>query len=162
MPIRLIPLMSNDPTFLPIGCTFNPFTSIYRLWFTLKGKKISPKAVHFCSKARNANSPLYKLPGILLTGWESMETEPVFVELLRSPRIDYQPDGPVRQLYLSYRPDRLAKSIPRNRFLGSINVYKYGLWRVYCIYRVSSLLSVCLYIQYNAVYYNKGWPVYKF
>jgi hypothetical protein len=31
---------------------------------------------------------------------------------------------------LSYRPDklhRLAKSIPRNRFLGSINVYKYGL-----------------------------------
>jgi hypothetical protein len=33
---------------------------------------------------------------------------------------------------LSYRParlHRLAKSIPRNRFLGSINVYKYGLWR---------------------------------
>ncbi len=34
--------------------------------------------------------------------------------------------------YLSYWParvHRLAKSIPRNRFLGSINVYKYGLWR---------------------------------
>ncbi len=33
--------------------------------------------------------------------------------------------------YLSYWParlHRLAKSIPRNRFLGSINVYKYGLW----------------------------------
>jgi hypothetical protein len=32
--------------------------------------------------------------------------------------------------YLSYWParlHRLAKSIPRNRFLGSINVYKYGL-----------------------------------
>jgi hypothetical protein len=32
--------------------------------------------------------------------------------------------------YLSYwtaRLHRLAKSIPRNRFLGSINVYKYGL-----------------------------------
>ncbi len=37
---------------------------------------------------------------------------------------------PARQPYLSYRPDRLhrlAKSIPRNRFLGSINVYKYEL-----------------------------------
>jgi hypothetical protein len=33
--------------------------------------------------------------------------------------------------YLSYWPARLhklAKSIPHNRFLGSINVYKYGLW----------------------------------
>jgi hypothetical protein len=32
---------------------------------------------------------------------------------------------------LSYWParlHRLTKSIPRNRFLGSINVYKYGLW----------------------------------
>ncbi len=27
------------------------------------------------------------------------------------------------------RLHRLAESIPRNRFLGSINVYKYGLWR---------------------------------
>jgi hypothetical protein len=37
---------------------------------------------------------------------------------------------PVPQPYLSYRPEklhRLAKLIPRNRFLGSINVYKYGL-----------------------------------
>ncbi len=34
--------------------------------------------------------------------------------------------------YLSYWParlHRLAKSIPRNRCLGSINVYKYGFWR---------------------------------
>jgi hypothetical protein len=32
---------------------------------------------------------------------------------------------------LSYWPARLLRlenSIPRNRFLGSINVYKYGLW----------------------------------
>ncbi len=56
--------------------------------------------------------------------------EPVFVDLLRRPGIDSQPGGPVRQPYFSYRParvHRLAKSIPRNRFLGSINVYKYGL-----------------------------------
>ncbi len=44
--------------------------------------------------------------------------------------IDSQAGGLVRQSYFSYRParlHRLAKSIPRNRFLGSINVYKYGL-----------------------------------
>jgi hypothetical protein len=37
---------------------------------------------------------------------------------------------PVRQPYLSYRParlHRLAESMPRSRFLGFINVYKYGL-----------------------------------
>jgi hypothetical protein len=120
-------------------------------------------------------------------------TEPEFVNLLRSPGINSQPGGQVRQPYLTYLPARLhlflgidswapetftkntalipnletfkepraricrscketryrfsgwragtkpylsywparlhwlAKSIPRNRFLGSINVYKYGL-----------------------------------
>jgi hypothetical protein len=41
--------------------------------------------------------------------------EPVFVDLLRSPGIDFQPGGPVRQPYLSYRPATLhrpAESIP--------------------------------------------------
>jgi hypothetical protein len=60
--------------------------------------------------------------------------EPVFVYLLRSQEIDSQPGGPVRQPYLSYWPvslHRLAESIPLNRFLGSINVYKYGLcWEI--------------------------------
>ncbi len=52
--------------------------------------------------------------------------EPVFVDLLRSPGIDFQ-GRPVRQPCLSYRIarlHRLAESIPRNRFLGSINVCK--------------------------------------
>jgi hypothetical protein len=56
--------------------------------------------------------------------------EPVFVDLLRSPGIDSQPGGTVRQPYLSYRParlHRLPESIPRNQFLGSINVYKHKL-----------------------------------
>jgi hypothetical protein len=56
--------------------------------------------------------------------------EPVFVNLLWSPWIDSQPDGPVRQPYLSYRPamlHRQMESNPRNRFLVSLNVYKYGL-----------------------------------
>jgi hypothetical protein len=48
--------------------------------------------------------------------------EPVFVNILRSPGIDSQHGGPVRHAYL---PSYIGL---RNRFLGSINVYKYGLW----------------------------------
>jgi hypothetical protein len=73
-------------------------------------------------------------------------TEPVLVDLLRSPGIDFQPGGPVRQPYLSYRLarlHRLAESILRNRFLGSINVYKYGLCskRIITGCRVRNLFS---------------------
>jgi hypothetical protein len=53
-------------------------------------------------------------------------TEPVLVVLLRSPGIDSQTAGSVRQPYLSYPPTRLyrlAESIPRNRFLGSIKIF---------------------------------------
>jgi hypothetical protein len=40
-------------------------------------------------------------------------TELVFVNLLRSPGIDFPPGGPVRQPYFSYRAaNRLAESIP--------------------------------------------------
>ncbi len=59
-----------------------------------------------------------------------MLPEPVFVNLSRCPRIYSQPDGPVRQPYLSYRParlHRLAESIHLNQFLGPLNDYKYGL-----------------------------------
>ncbi len=48
----------------------------------------------------------------------------------KEPRIDSQPGGLVRQPYLLYRLGRfhrLAESIHRNQFLGSLNVYKYGL-----------------------------------
>ncbi len=60
---------------------------------------------------------------------EPFPPEPVFENLLRSPGIDSRPGLPVRDPYLSYRParlHRLAASIPRIRFLGSWNVYKYG------------------------------------
>jgi hypothetical protein len=71
----------------------------------------------------------YKLVPILFCAL-NVGTEPVFVNLLRSPGIDSQPDGPVRHPYLSYRPampHRQVESNPRNRFLVSLNVYKYGL-----------------------------------
>ena len=38
--------------------------------------------------------------------------EPEFVNLSRSPGIDSHAGGPVRQPYLTHRPDRLAESIP--------------------------------------------------
>ncbi len=74
-----------------------------------------------------------------------LDPEPEFVNLLRSPGIGFQPGRrPLRQPYLTYRPaklHRLAESIPWNRFLGSLNVYKFGLWILYIIYRWCSLLS---------------------
>ncbi len=57
--------------------------------------------------------------------------EPVFVNLLRSPGIDSQPGGHCDNLFVvtaSQSTYRLTESIPRNRFLGSLSVYKYGLW----------------------------------
>jgi hypothetical protein len=53
-----------------------------------------------------------------------------FPKNIRNKDINSQHGGPIRQPYLLYRParlHRLAESIPRNRFLGSLNVYKYGL-----------------------------------
>ncbi len=52
--------------------------------------------------------------------------------ILRSPGIDSQPGGPVLQPYLTYRAAmqatyRLAESIPWNRFLDSLNIYKFVL-----------------------------------
>ncbi len=93
---------------------------------------------------------LESIPGLLISlkirALAPARPEPVFVDLLWSPGIDSQPGGPARQLYLSYRPSRLhrlAESVPRNRFLGSINVYKYGLrspwvmWKTnFCFQRV--------------------------
>ncbi len=51
-------------------------------------------------------------------------------KFFKEPGNDSQPGGPVWQLFLLYRLarlHRLAESIPRNRFLGSLNIYKYGL-----------------------------------
>ncbi len=40
---------------------------------------------------------------------QRQSAEPVFLNLLRIPGIDSQSDGPVRQLYLSYRPAMLHR-----------------------------------------------------
>jgi hypothetical protein len=47
-------------------------------------------------------------------------SEPVFVNLLRSPGIDSQPGGPVRQPYLTYRPAYMATKVGGIGFLESI------------------------------------------
>ncbi len=49
---------------------------------------------------------------------------------VRSPGIDSQPGGPVRQPYLTYRVARqyrMAESVPWNQFLGFLERYKFGL-----------------------------------
>ncbi len=50
----------------------------------------------------------------------------IFKRCLISPGIDSLPGGPVPEPYLSYRPARLHRLA--KRLLGSLNVYKCGLW----------------------------------
>ncbi len=60
---------------------------------------------------------------------------------------------PVGQPYFSYRPvrlHRLAESIPRNQFLGSIDVYKYGLCTLY-ITGKQTVYTVTVYCMYDAI-----------
>ncbi len=54
-------------------------------------------------------------------------SEPVFVNFLRSPGIDSQPGGPAQQTLFAGPAARRQHTVGRNRFLGFINVYKYGL-----------------------------------
>jgi hypothetical protein len=78
------------------------------------------------SSSQNQNDD----PGCASDSLLLRRAEPEFVNLLGRPGIDSQPSGLVRQTYLTHRPDklhRLAESTPRNRFLGSLNVYKFGL-----------------------------------
>jgi len=91
--------------------------------------------IHLFSRARICKplkEPRNQFPAWRKTNlfWRISPPEPVFVNLLRSPGIDFQPGGSVWQPYLTYRLariHRLAELIPWNRFLGSLNVYKFGL-----------------------------------
>jgi hypothetical protein len=81
-------------------------------------------------------------------------------KLLRSPGTDSQPGMPVRQPYLSYWPARLHRLA--DRFLGSMNVYKYGLRHHILQYIYNSLelcgtntlsnTSVCWIVQFQHKY----------
>jgi hypothetical protein len=61
---------------------------------------------------------------------DTIHSEPEFVNFLKSPGIDSHPcGGPLRQPYLTDWPawlHRRVESIPWNRFLGSLNIHKYG------------------------------------
>ncbi len=94
---------------------------------------ISPAFITFLSTRTFLFRSPFLSKRIVRQFWGISYTEPVFADLFRRSGIDFQPGGPVRQPYFSYRPvrlHRLAKSIPRNWFLGSINFYKYGLGTV--------------------------------
>jgi hypothetical protein len=77
-----------------------------------------------------------------------------YLNHLRSPGIDFQPGGPVRQPYLTYRfarLHRLAESIPWNWFLGSLKVYKFRLR-----YLPSSSSSVKSTPRWDITIYHKS------
>ncbi len=78
-------------------------------------------------------------------------------KLFKEPRNQFgQAGGPVGQFYFSYRPargcivHRLAESVPRNRFLVSLNVYKYGLrCKTICLYsKLRMLTSKSVMLQF--------------
>jgi hypothetical protein len=83
----------------------------------------------------------------MLPGGPVQHTEPVFVDHLRSPGIDPslagQYDNP------SFRTGPPSHTGWRNRFLGSINDYKYGLWfiYIYCAFKRRHLFPSFLEID---------------
>ncbi len=74
-------------------------------------------------RRRNSRAPDNRNSGRRCANFPNRGTEPEFVNLLTG--IDSQPGGPVQQPYLRTGP--LGYIGWRNRFLGSINAYKYGL-----------------------------------
>ena len=99
-----------------------------------------------------------------------------FCKPFKEPRNRSQPVGPVRQLNLWYKNSIcrtrhqlhwLAESSPQNRFLGSLNVYKYGLriWAVkkaeFIVQTWDSIISVVEVWAPSQSYCLKKW-IYKF
>jgi hypothetical protein len=84
-----------------------------------------------------------------------MHTEPVLVNLLRSPGIDSQPGGPVRQHYLSYgltRLHRLAESIPGLFKRLQIRAPAYIQQKLCTVLLVTLRRSICAYKKLFAFY----------
>jgi len=83
------------------------FNRKFRVWW---GKKNIPEK--FVGNCLTSSDVLFTLSIVAVS-----QPEPVFVNLLRSPGIDSQPGGPVRQPSLSYRPARLHRLGHRGVFL---------------------------------------------
>jgi hypothetical protein len=75
---------------------------------------------------------------------------------LRSPEINSKESIPPAYVGLSYRParlHRLAEAIPWNRFLGTLNFYKYGLSTLFHVSVVeregmSGVCSIVYFVLY--------------
>ncbi len=98
----------------------------------LNGHKSPPSP--YASVARLAGGPIHKdyiacastvFPGFINMCKTEQTSEPEFVNLLWSPRIDSQPGGTERKPYLKYRPARRHRLV--DSILGQLNVYKFGL-----------------------------------
>ncbi len=81
---------------------------------------------------------LYQNATLPYCGGEGLDFEAEFVNVLGAQESmarnrfsqSQQPCRPVQQIGLAYRPARLAELTPWNRFLGSLNVYKFRA--LYC------------------------------
>jgi hypothetical protein len=78
----------------------------------MKSRVLLRKLIFLGYGQRDSILNSYSIPGNDFPSHKPSEL--VFVDLLRSPRIDSQPGGPVRQPYLSYRPDRLHRLAESN------------------------------------------------
>ncbi len=108
---------------------FKLFPFLQKLMWKTGWQRQERWLVYFYATVELVHYTHYVDKGVLMAGVANTYRARI-CEPLRSPGIDSQLGEPVRQLYLSHRPariNRLAESIPRNRFLGSIKVYKYGL-----------------------------------
>ncbi len=111
----------------PCACFDDTLSTVKLYKFTHTGLKFEPKYAFLTDIAVND-----------ISKWSTKNPESIPLTLyprarickpLRSPGIDSQSGGPVRQPYLTYRParlHRLAKSIPWNRFLGSLTFTNTG------------------------------------
>jgi hypothetical protein len=92
-------------------------------------KALKVQSTYFTVRGQSYFSRLPKYwPPIPLSAWQVRAR---ICKPFKQPRNRFSAGGPVRESYLSYRHGRLhrlAESISRYWFLGSINVYKYGLW----------------------------------
>ncbi len=92
-------------------------------------KSLYKMAASSKDKRTPITTPLYQVPSVDVT-----PDPPIFslVTTFKEPRNRFPSlagryDNPICRNVLPGRLHRLAESIPQNRFLGSINVYKYGL-----------------------------------
>jgi hypothetical protein len=138
----------------PIDCLKNPTLACHSYWLYIADKK-----------QRQLRNMVELVSGFFLSSLctyfsvlvANAEARARICKLLRSTEIDsaspVYPGGQVRRIGLSHRParpHRLTESIPWNRFLGSLKVYKF-VFRISDNHRILGTLVSQKLIMYVAI-----------